>query len=504
VNALWQRFSRPEWALNPVVIKELRQAMRSWFITGSLLLFLSALLIFMVIYLVNSTIRSAAVNAIGREAFWFLLAILTGACAFFIPVYTGTRLALERREDNLDLLYVTSLSPHRIILGKMLCGVYLVLLLFSASLPFILLTNLLRGIDLRTIVLSLGFLFAYVCLILELAILIGCLRVSALFKALLGLLALWPLAGMTAAFTMSFAARGSGMSPVAVFGTPSFRVGTVVVVLFLAALVWLHLCSVALISPRSMNRAFPLRLYSTWVWLGSGVYCVYESFRLSSADAMIGWLLFGLVLGTVALVVGVSSDDPLSFRIRRQIPRSRDLRALAFPFFSGAGSGVLWALGLVAATLGIGLWMFNRHQEWVASGKTAVTALDLGFMLKFVGTGVYICAYLLTGLFIQRRFFSRRKPVLAGIIGFAIPTAFALGPMLLLFLADRLSWRVLEELQLGNVFNLLAVDPGDWTHPHFLFSGAWWATALALNAAWFVRQWRAFQPLESQRQPPPA
>ena len=87
------------------------------------------------------------------------MVILAGASIFFIPLYIGVRVAAERQENNPDLLYVSTLSPARIIWGKFLCGAYMALLFFSACMPFMAFTNLLRGVDLPTVFFILFFLF---------------------------------------------------------------------------------------------------------------------------------------------------------------------------------------------------------------------------------------------------------------------------------------------------------------------------------------------------------
>ena len=85
--------------------------------------------------------------------------ILAGASMVFIPLYTGMRVGAERQDNNPDLLYVSTLSPARIIAGKFLCSCYIVLLFFSACMPFMAFTNLLRGVDLPTVFFLLLFLF---------------------------------------------------------------------------------------------------------------------------------------------------------------------------------------------------------------------------------------------------------------------------------------------------------------------------------------------------------
>ena len=80
-----------------------------------------------------------------------LLGILMFTCMIFVPLYSGGRMSLERSNADMDLLYVTTLSPGAIVRGKYLTATALTLLIFSASMPFMILTYLLRGIDLPSI-----------------------------------------------------------------------------------------------------------------------------------------------------------------------------------------------------------------------------------------------------------------------------------------------------------------------------------------------------------------
>src|SRR5262249_24721096 len=141
-------------SLNPIVVKELRQAVQSRFVVVALLLFLSLQLLILGLYLVfGYGARSAdmeSVNA-GREGFLVLQGVLLGTCLLFIPLYAGVRLAAERSDTNVDLLFVTALKPRAIVRGKLFSAVVLVLLIFSACAPFMTFTYLLRGIDMPTI-----------------------------------------------------------------------------------------------------------------------------------------------------------------------------------------------------------------------------------------------------------------------------------------------------------------------------------------------------------------
>jgi len=149
-----------------------------------LMLFLVVLFLASLTFLISESFDLNANMQLGSQMFGVFAVILAGASVFFIPLYIGVRVAAERQENNLDLLYVSTLSPARIILGKFLCGGYIVLLFFSACMPFMAFTNLLRGVDLPTVFFILGSLFVIVCATNMVAIFLACLPVSRPFKFL--------------------------------------------------------------------------------------------------------------------------------------------------------------------------------------------------------------------------------------------------------------------------------------------------------------------------------
>ena len=61
------------WELNPVVVKELRQAVRSWAVTGTLLLFLLVLFCSAVIFFVTQSFEVTTEPADGRGHFFHVL-----------------------------------------------------------------------------------------------------------------------------------------------------------------------------------------------------------------------------------------------------------------------------------------------------------------------------------------------------------------------------------------------------------------------------------------------
>jgi hypothetical protein len=485
-----------EWELNPVVVKELRQAVRNWSVTGMLLLFLVVLFCTSLGVLISQSFTPYSNQLLGAQVFKTFVVILTGASTIFIPLYVGVRLAIERQENNVDLLYISTLTPGRIIRGKLYCGVYMTLLFFSACMPFMAFTNLLRGVDLPTVFFTLLVLFLLVVVAIQVAILLACLPISRPFKILVALFGIW-IAFMLLAGMIQLAGEMLRAGVGAMMSGSNFWIGfSTALGIGLALFLLLHLLSVALISPVSANRALPLRIYLTVIWLLGGGLSFYWVQHARDTRVLIPWAIVTGLLLVGALLLVVSSHDELSLRVRRRIPRSKWKRALAFLFFNGAAGGIIWIVILAgmtfSATLLVLFWGLDN-----TLGYTSVSTDEFhGSTTLSVAVSVYILAYALTALFIHRRWLGQRPPRLAGVLALMIPGLLAVGPNLVLFFINRLTWIELERLQLGNVFNLFVVrEPAD-RDAHLIFAAGWLLIALALTARWFVRQIRLFRPLD--------
>ena len=479
-----------EWEMNPIVIKELRQGVRSWTVTGMLLLFLVVLFITSLGFLVTQSFDISPNMQLGGSMFSTFVIILAGASMFFIPLYTGVRVAAERQENNPDLLYVTTLTPARIIFGKFLCSAYIALLFFSACMPFMAFTNLLRGVDLPTVFFILFFLFLVVCAANMVAIFLACLPMSRPFKFLFVIYGLFQSFGVIGSLVgISFTMMRSGVG--AMMTGRDFWIGTVAAVgigLMLAGLFFV--LSVALITPPSANRALPVRIYVTAIWLLGGLLSFVWVTQTGEADRMFAWTYptFGLMM--FALLVTISNTDQISLRVRRTIPQTGWKRALAFLFFNGAAGGLIWVAGILIAT-------YLLTAEVIRIFPKSATAIgESGHW--FVTTTAYAFAYALSALFIHRKFLSRRPPKLAGLFAVLLAGAWAIVPSIVLFFLNRLSWKSVEGLQLGNVFNVFSLRDDNERNLHLWFAGVWLALMLVLNANWFLQQVKNF------RRPPAA
>ncbi|HEY4414597.1 MAG TPA: hypothetical protein VGO57_02805 [Verrucomicrobiae bacterium] len=492
-----------EWELNPIVIKELRQAVRSWAVTGMLILFLSVLFIASLGFLVTQSFSVDTDLRLGGTMFSAFTMILAVASVIFIPLYVGVRVGAERVDNNPDLLYVSTLSPGRIIRGKFFCGAYMALLFFSACMPFMAFTNLLRGVDLPTVFFVLFFLFLVVCLANMFAIFLACLPLSRPFKilfALIGFIALCFVITSVIGFTFSMMRFGLGGT----LGTREFWGGVATAVgIGLGLMGLFYFLAVALISPPSMNRALPVRIYLTVIWFLGGLLTVGWAMKTGYAQIIGAWAMISFVLQLLSLLVVISNADQLSARVRRDIPQGGGRRAVAFLFFNGAAGGLLWVAILSVATFFATKEVLFLGETWSARGL-AMNANDQDqFFTASAATLAYAFAYALTALLIQRNFFPKRSPKLAGLLCVLLAGAWAVLPSIVFFFLNQLSWRSVESLQLGNVFNIFSLREDERRVYHLFFAMGWLILMIVLNANWFARQAKNFRPAGAGEVPPP-
>ena len=145
-SAMVTRLERLGDRFNPIVVKEVRQALKSrQFVATFLLLLLAAWAgsIFGVSYLGESIdYGSPAVTFYAG----FLFALCT-ATLVIVPFSTFRSIVEERTETTLELLQITALSPAQIVRGKTLSAMVQVMVYYCAIAPFIAFTALLPGFD---------------------------------------------------------------------------------------------------------------------------------------------------------------------------------------------------------------------------------------------------------------------------------------------------------------------------------------------------------------------
>ncbi|MCY1033642.1 ABC transporter permease [Corallococcus sp. BB11-1] len=150
VSDRWERWGD---RLNPLVVKEVRQGLRTrtfWVCFGLLLL---ACLTLSLIAYVNT--QGTSYSREGRTYFFSFFVCLGLVHFGVIPFNAYRSLAREREDETWSLLLLTGLGPRRILGGKVASFLVQAALYASAVGPFLLFSYFLNGIDLPTILMVL-------------------------------------------------------------------------------------------------------------------------------------------------------------------------------------------------------------------------------------------------------------------------------------------------------------------------------------------------------------
>jgi hypothetical protein len=425
-----------DW-VNPIVVKELRQAVRGKTAAAMLSFFLFVETATLGFALLRTQLLSEASGGAlgeGTRAFSILLGVLLGTAFLFVPVATWFRMTSERNDQNLDLLFVTTLTPGEIASGKLLAGGFLTAWLFSASLPFLTFTYFLRGVDFFTVLVLLTIGYLGVLAATQVALLAATIPGTKVFRSLVALLALWgvvTIATLTIAGSVALISSGA----MVLFVSQDARIAaTVMLATFASLFAVARVLTTACLTPQVANRARPVRITFTIIWVVALGLVRPRDPRLGRRGLRRGLWGTYAILALTALLASASERDRLGPRVLRDVPAG-GRRLLAFPFFSGAASGFTWSLLVAAVTTLAGVVAVPFLGALATRGSDDVeTALVAG-----PGVLAYMLFYALAGRFLRERLLSSRVseghtwvvsmllavlasvvPVLVGILGLSV------------------------------------------------------------------------------------
>lgn len=475
--------------INPIVVKELRQAVQGRFVSAILILFLISQMLAISYCLVAT---DAAVDfSVGRDVFTFLLFLLLGTCIVAIPAYAGFRFSSERTESDSDLLFITSITPASIIRGKFTASMALVILIYSACMPYMTITYLMRGIDLPSIfvVLVMSVLPVMTCLML--VIFFASLPIASVYRSSLGVLIFLQLLWIAVAAVTSLSEQlrvGVG-SRIGTFAFWESFIGISMYLVFFFGL--FYVLAVAAVSPPSANRALKVRLYLTFSWIIMGVVLGAAALYHKTYHPILLWMGQSIFALSMSFFVSICEREEIGNRIARSIPSGMLGRRLAFFYYSGSAGGIIWAWLHIIATVVIA--KVCKDAFFPAVGTYQRDFFE--FLEVFLGIAFYSFFYSMAAVFVRRYFLEGRvEPgqnwflaiILAG-LGGAVPY------MLGLIISG--SSKESEMLLLGNPFAL-----GYSTHLReagVCFSFVMSIALLFLNKSWIKEQMEKFVPRKS-------
>jgi len=389
-------------APSPVVVKEMRQGLKSrGFIFG--LTGLQLLMVFSMLMYLDADSRREFNNAHGF--FWFCLALPLLA---IIPLRGFNSVQEERKNKTLELVFLTRLTAWKIILGKWQALFYQSLLTFLSALPYLVLRYFLGSVDLLADLTLLMLMLLASALLIALGTLL-----SAVNSRIVRGLAL--LAGINLFTTMPMAylgMRAFGGSP----GASLWGVSDYVALVGMGLLVLVYLLEFAasLIAPPAEN-------HSRWKRLLAVIILGYAALWAFFGDRE--WMLvFPMIIIGVTIVDSLCEQPrylPVIFRKNRW-PVVNSL------FLPGWPSGVSFTLvSLVAFSLAM---IFGGG---LSRGDTEEFIL----MLPAVVGGLLFPLVIIT----------RIKRPMATLFGPYFITQLALGifTVIVLIIAEVLNWREL-------------------------------------------------------------
>ena len=168
--------------LSPLVVKEVRQFVRGRDFLAS---FGSGLVVGMLISFVSSIEAMGGSTTAGRAAFTTLTICLSLLGLAVVPLGAFAALRTERLEQTLDLISLTTMSPRRIVVGKLMAQILKLITFFAAMAPFMATSFLLGGVDLVTILSTLVMLFLWSVWVAAAAMLISTAFTSRMMSTLM-------------------------------------------------------------------------------------------------------------------------------------------------------------------------------------------------------------------------------------------------------------------------------------------------------------------------------
>jgi hypothetical protein len=354
-----------DW-VNPILVKETRQALKSrQFVTTFLLL----LTVSWIVSVFGLIIAGDAIEfgSAGREFFSVFYVVLAIAVLILVPFSAYRSLLSERDENTFELLSITALTPRQIVWGKLLSALVQVFIFYSAIAPFIAFTSLLQGFDLAQVTYLLTVSLLASMFFSVTALMLSTFARQRHWRALNSLVML---GGVVAGFLMVL---GSAFGVLIAFDDPEFWWASGFLLLAgVAYFVLFQQITTAQLTFESDNRSTGIRITcAAHFWLLWTCYLLYLFLQGSSSPLTAGRSLHNLdpfpilIISMVHwLVVGLfvtPEGDFLSRRIRRGLPRNALLRLVMAPLMPGGARGYLFLLLHVAALwfLVVGFLVFS-------------------------------------------------------------------------------------------------------------------------------------------------
>lgn len=346
-----------DW-INPILVKETRQALKSKQFSWTLMLLTIVVLGWSVIAIIGM-IPSIYYASNGSGLLVGYALILVVPAFIIIPQAMFRSMASELEDGTFETLSLSSLSPNMIIMGKLSVAALQLLIYLSVVAPCIALTYLLRGVTLEVVIMVLLIIASCSLALSSIAISIASLSKTRSQQVFFSILVL-----VGQAITAFFASS----TMITIIGTSLItEIGWIIYGVFVLGLIgygWLLLrCGTCSIGVSSENRSTPIRVSLLTVGLImamlQGFFATFYADRsmLSETLGIAVTFLFAHWGISGAMMMGEQGIIPV--RARRSLPSSLLGRMFLTWLNPGAGPGYIFVLLSFAGsafTMAIAAW----------------------------------------------------------------------------------------------------------------------------------------------------
>ncbi len=437
--------------LNPILVKETRQALKSrqFAVTFGLVLITSWIWSVMAIYLRYPGILYSPDGPFLLVGY---LDILLFPLVVIIPFSAFRSLASEREDGTFELLSISTLTPRQIISGKLISSILQMLVYLSALAPCIGFTYLLRGIDIITITYIITVAFLASILLSGVGLVLACITQQRHWQSALSVIVILLFiflfgVGLTISYASIYEEAGWRMYDQQEFWITTFALLTVYAS-------YLHLIievASAQITFESENRSSGIRTalliqhFLAIGWLG------YVALQIPREEEILYVLITIVCLHWFVMGAFINGESPaLSPRVKRTIPNFLFDRLWRNWRIPGPDRGYIFVLtgitsGIVAACF---LAWCNTLNGMTASDANRVMAYGLGLL-------AYAVCFLSAGRLLLRAM----NLIFRADIFVSVITHFLL---LMAAMMVPLGFQVLTNRTMDPTFN-------HWTNPFWFF-----------------------------------
>jgi hypothetical protein len=456
-TALERAFTWLDDRFNPVLVKEVRQALRGKHFRSAFL-FTVIVSVIVAVSIVLGSADAAAWNPIGPPFFVGIFACLTIAVVGFVPMAAFSSMGAEWEENTYDLLILSRLRPRHIVHGKLLGAGSQALLYFSIFTPYVAFTFLLGGVDLQLVLISVPLLAIISFALSAFAVCLSSLATKRTARVGYMIILAVSLVGACSGLIGGMAAATQvGID----LGDDEAKVILALLILLASVVAGFSIViATSRLAHYEENRSSGLRVL-TFVMAGMFMAWVSWAYSLIPATEFV-WMMTTMAIGAVTLVgiFLVSERESLGMRVKHQLPANPLLRIFLLPWLPGGGRGTLWLVMTLTMICAWGGLILEGSTSFMATGLVSPSStgmLSSGNMaaLAVWSTGAYAVVYLcLPSAVFSNRSNSIGRTTLARAL---IPALFIGGlivPPLIGFVTDNTD--LLQGSHVGNPF--LMVD----------------------------------------------